>query len=389
MKLKLITSVFLNVTQACNLRCKYCFVQQAPRTMTYEECRDAVHFVAQNAQIQGDKPSINYFGGEPTLMWDTIIAPLTEYIRKTYGKDFSISMTSNGVLLDKERLEWMKENDIGLLFSIDGDKPTQDLNRPLQSGESSFDMLKDKIPLILKHYPNMTFRATVDHDNAKDMLHNYQFAIAQGYNNVFMIPNVFSGWTDAEKQALKDGVGLIADVEMMRLREGKKIVLNPLAESIGKIMRINKAEKENAFRDQAKDHPAFGRCGMGANRFASVGPSGVLYSCQELVGNDNHGKEFIIGNIYTGVDEQRRWDIINRFDPRNVISTSGKPCKNCKLNRICEGGCVINNYFATGDLNIMPEIMCIWNQTLLEEAIRITNIMGAEKNEFFKRSYMR
>jgi radical SAM protein with 4Fe4S-binding SPASM domain len=357
--------------------------------MTYEEARDVVHFVAQNAQIQGDKPSINYFGGEPTLMWDSIIVPLTKYIREVYGKGYSISMTSNGILLDEEKLEWMKKNDVGLLFSIDGDKSTQDLNRPLQSGGSSFEILKDRIPIILKYFPNMTFRATIDHDNAQNMLHNFEFALSQGYNNVFMIPNVFVDWFEEEVQALQDGVGLIADIELMRLRKGQRIALNPLAETFSKIKRINQAEEANAFRDQAKNHPAFGRCGMGANRFASVGPGGVLYSCQELVGNDNHGKEFIIGNIYTGVDEQKRRDIINRFDPRNVISTSGKTCKDCKLNRICEGGCVINNYFATGNLNVMPEIMCIWNQTLLEEAIRITNIMGAEKNEFFKRTYMR
>lgn len=387
-KLKLITSVFLNLTQACNLRCKYCFVQQKPASITYEVAKDAVHFVAQNAQIQGDTPSINFFGGEPTLMWDSIIVPLTEYIRKTYDK-FSLSMTSNGILLDEDKLKWMKENDFGLLFSLDGDKPTQDKNRPLQGGGSSFDILKEKIPMILKYFPNSTFRATLDHDNAVDMVHNFEFAIGQGYTNVFYIPNCFTEWDEEEITALKDGLALIADIEVERLRKGENILLNPLAETFPKIARINNGEKEDAFRDHAKKHPAFGRCGMGANRFASIGPTGILYSCQELVGNDDYGKEFIIGDIYRGPDEKKRWDIIKRFDPRNVISSSGKTCKDCKLNRICDGGCVANNFFATGDMNIMPEILCIWYQTLLEEAIRITNLMGAEKNEFFKRTYMR
>lgn len=198
------------------------------------------------------------------------------------------------------------------------------------------------------------------------MVHNYEFAMSQGYNNVFMIPNVFAKWSKEEIDALQNGLKGITKILLNDLRQGKRIGFSPITDMFDRVKRINFAEKNNNFRDHAKGHIGYGRCGIGANKFASVGPGGVLYSCQELVGNGEIGAEFIIGNIYTGVENEKRWDIINRFDPRNVISSSGKTCKECKFNKICDGFCLINNYFATGDMNIVPEIACTWYQMLLE-----------------------
>lgn len=97
-KLPLITSVFLNVMNACNLACRYCFVEQHPNFMSYETARETADFLIRNAEESGDVPSINFFGGEPTLCWDSIIVPLSRYIREEYGKPFRMSMTSNCTL---------------------------------------------------------------------------------------------------------------------------------------------------------------------------------------------------------------------------------------------------------------------------------------------------
>ena len=119
-----ITSAFLNLTNACNLACRYCFVKQSPDYMSCRTAQDAADFLAANA---GDAPpSINYFGGEPLMCWDSVIVPLTGYIRARYGERFRLSMTSNCVLMTEDKLRFMKENKIGLLFSMDGDRATQD-----------------------------------------------------------------------------------------------------------------------------------------------------------------------------------------------------------------------------------------------------------------------
>jgi radical SAM protein with 4Fe4S-binding SPASM domain len=362
---------FLNLTQSCNLKCVYCFVIQQPKQMSYQVAKDTSDFFAKNAKETNQEPSINFFGGEPLLRWDDIIVPLTTYIRKEYGDKFRLSLTTNGILLDEEKLEFMKTNKIGFLFSIDGDKKTQDKNRPYHNGKGSFDDLIKKIPMFLKYNPNATFRSTINNDNVYDMTDNYKFAIDMGYNNVFMIPNVFIEWTKEQRQELNNQLSKIADVYIENYRNNKIVQFNQFSEANSKIKQINEINKTNRYRDIGINIPAYGRCGIGGTKFASVGMSGKLYSCQELVENPNLGEYFEIGNIYDGVDDNKRWNIINKFDPKNIIRSDGKTCRNCSMNKICNGGCLINNYLATGDMEIMPSILCDFFQECINQQIRI------------------
>jgi radical SAM protein with 4Fe4S-binding SPASM domain len=383
-----ITKIFLIVSKDCNLRCKYCFVDKEPVNMSYKTALDATEFIVKNAREYNDIPSINFFGGEPLLKWDDIIVPLTKHIRNTYGNKFDLSMTSNGLLLDESKLEFMKENNIGLLFSMDGDKITQDLNRPTTNGHSSFDILVKKIPLILKYYPNMTFRSTTDHDNVSEFFNNHKFAVENGFKSIFNIVNVFSSWTDNDKEELEKQIDLIGDYYVELIRQGKQIDFSPFQSMFAKSKQINKAIKNNEYRTFGKDILGFGRCGIGASRFASVGTDGALYSCQEMVENRETGHMFVIGDIYKGEDNKKRLEIINRYDPMKVVSSEGiQACKSCKLNNVCEGACLINNYFVNGDFNVMPSILCFYYQTLLNKAEKISKQLQRELN-VFKRKQM-
>ena len=364
-----ITSIFLILTRACNLKCKYCFVDKQHDNITFSTSVDAVEFIAKNAKEYNDIPSLNFFGGEPTLRWNDIIVPLTKYIRNKYGSHFSLSMTSNGLLLDEEKLEFMKNNNIGLLFSIDGDKITQDLNRPTIDGHSSFDILKNKIPLILKYFPNVTFRSTTDHDNVTEFFNNHKFAVENGFKSVFNIVNVFTNWNEDEKKELKKQIYLLGEYYAKLKLSKSNICFSPFDEMFSKINRIKEAEKNNLFRTSGEGLLGFGRCGIGASKFASVGTDGTLYSCQEMVGNRESGNNFIIGDIYNGLNNKSRLNIIHKFNPKKVTSSAGKhACEVCKLNNICDGACLINNYFVSNDLNIMPSILCYYYQQLLEKA---------------------
>lgn len=383
-----ITGGFLNITQRCNLKCKYCFVVQQPMEMTYEVAKDAADFYAANAIKANDIPSINFFGGEPLLRWDDIMVPLTKYIRSTYPK-YILGVTTNGTLLTADKIAFMKEHNISILFSIDGDKKTQDLNRPFHSGKGSFDSIVDKIDMVLEYNPNATFRATVDHDNVYDMADNYAFAISKGYNNVFMIPNIFAEWSLDEKKELEVQLTKIADIYMDTIRKGKPVSFSGFRDSFKKINKINQAEHRQSFRDTAINIPAYGKCGLGATKYASVGASGTLYSCQELTESPTLGDKFSIGNIYTGVDESKRRMIIEKFDPRMVSRSDGVPCSDCLLYRVCDGGCTINNYLANGDLNIMSDVLCLYYQLTLNQSIRIMNIMAEEDNKIFRDIFRR
>jgi uncharacterized protein len=376
-----ITSAFLILTQQCNLSCKYCFVLQKPKAMTYQIALDATEFLARNAAKRNEIPSINYFGGEPLLKWEEIIVPLTRYIRNKYGNNFELSMTTNGVLLDEAKLEFMKQNNIGFMVSIDGDRKTQELNRPCKNGASSFDILASRIPMFLRYNPGMTFRATVDHDNVAEYFSNHKFAMDNGYNNSFFIVNVFSKWSEEEKAELKRQIHKTAEYYLELIMQGKNVTFNPFNTMFNKIKAIEEAEKNKSYRTVGEGLLAFGRCGLGASKFASVGTDGKLYSCQEMSDNDDSGKDFIIGDIYNGTDNEKRMNIINKFNPKLVHSTEGTECIRCPFNNICDGACTINNYFANGDLNIMPSILCFYYQCLYKEALAIYNLGKEYENK--------
>ncbi|GMQ59592.1 hypothetical protein AN1V17_39890 [Vallitalea sediminicola] len=343
--------------------------------MPFKIALDATEFVAHNARKTNTNPIITFFGGEPLLKWKEIIVPLTSYIRNKYGNNFDLSITTNGLLLDEEKLKFMKKNNIDLLLSMDGNKKTQDLNRPTQNGNSSFDILYKKLTLILKYYPDVTFRSTTDHDNASEFVDNHKFAINHGFKNVYNIVNVFSHWNQQEKQELKVQIDKLGDYYIELLKANKSVSFMPFMEMFGKLNLIEDANKNNRYRDLGTQFPGFGRCGIGATMAASVGIDGKLYSCQELVDNNDIGKEFTIGNIYAGADNKARYNIFKDFNPKKVICSDGiHKCNDCKLNPICDGACLINNYFKYKDLHIMPSTLCFYYQELLKKAFEIKKI---------------
>jgi radical SAM protein with 4Fe4S-binding SPASM domain len=374
-----ITSAFFILTNQCNLKCPYCFVNQNVEKMPFNIALDATKFLIRNSKDIGYTPNITFFGGEPLLEWDSVIVPLTKYIREEYKEPFNLSITSNCILMTEEKLNFMKENNIGLLFSIDGDQETQDINRPFHSGKGSFDMLIDKIPMILKYYPNMTFRATIHRPTAHLTFDNMKFAIQQGYNNMFFIPNVFDDWSEDDKDILRWQVSMFGDYFIKNARHGKIIHLNNLDRIFPLITEINEAYKNKSGRPLIKH-----KCGLGTGAGASISPDGKIYACQEMVTNDS---TFLIGDIYNGENQEKRRQLASMFNSQKVYGLNN--CVGCKLDKVCDGACVANNYLWSKDLNRIPDMYCYWQQILLDEAIRICNILGNEKNELFKNSYFK
>lgn len=370
-QLPLISSAFLNVTQKCNLACKYCFVCQQPKEITYEVAQDAAKFLARNALESGVTPSINFFGGEPMLRYKDIIKPLTEWIRDVYGDKFELSLTTNGTLLTEEIMEFFDKNNIGMLFSIDGDKKTQDENRPYHNGKGSFESLEPVIDLVLKYHPNMTFRATIDPPTHTELFNNYIFAVRKGYTNSFFIPNSFSDWSDKELEELDVELDKICDYYIAELKAGRKpMSFKYFDEARAAIIRIARL-KDNDYRESGKGLPACGRCGLGASRFASIGVTGNIYTCQEMAENLEVGGHFLIGNIYDGIDENKRLEIVNSFDSQNVICSRKEYCETCIKRRICDGGCSINNYFKNKDLHVQDYVICWYERKCIEKMYRI------------------
>lgn len=374
-KLPLITSAFLVLTESCNLKCRYCWVNQNSKEMTLETAKHAVDFLLSNSEVEGVVPNITFFGGEPLLKWEQIIVPLVKYIREEKNTPFRLNITSNCVLITEEKMKFLKKYDVTLLFSIDGDKESQDFNRPFHNGEGSFDRLSENISLIPKYFPQVTFRSTITPETAKYLFHNLKFTLKNGYAHMFATPNVFTEWDEGSRLILKEEVRKISDYYMENLRQGILIKYINIEELIHDAITINRII-------QGRSKKPLSKCGIGEGMGCSITPNGTMLGCQEMSSYDDD--TFVIGDIFNGADDGKRYHLSESFKYKNIEGTN---CNTCKYRPICNGGCVANNYLINKNLNKMPEMSCYWNQLLLEEALRIIKIMGTEKNQLFKQKY--
>ena len=185
--------ICLNITDSCNLACKYCFVQQKPHFMTLDMAKKATDWLISNLEKRkelgkkDEQVNINFFGGEPTLLYEEIIVPLVLYGEEKYPNQIRFGITTNGTLLNKERIDFFTKHKIYLLLSIDGAKETQDFNRPQRNGEGSFDLVEKNISYLLENKPNTTFRATLYQPTVKNLFENYRYAQRKGFKYIFFI----------------------------------------------------------------------------------------------------------------------------------------------------------------------------------------------------------
>ena len=310
---------------------------------------------------------------------------MVQYIREEYKKPFKISITTNGTLLTSEKIDFLKRNDIGLLLSIDGAKETQDYNRPRLNGEGSFEVLEKILPLVVSNFPNTVFRSTIIPSTCEQTFKNIMFAERAGFHNFWTVPNVFEDWTEDQKNKLNKEMDKYANYYIECYRQGKRpISFSFLEKSFRDILKINEAIKNNVLNCN-RECAACDKCGLGASRFAAVHPNGNVYACQEMTSNEGDESPFYIGNIYSGILDNKRLALMEIFEKENI---TGVNCETCKFNRICDGGCVANNYLINKNLKMLPEMYCWWKQIILDKAIYIMQTLGNEKNKKFAERFV-
>ena len=361
-----ITSVMLVVTHECNLRCRYCFVEKSPERMTLETAKAAARFVIANARKTGAVPEINFFGGEPLLRFDEVVAPLCEWVHGTLGERMRFSVTTNGTLLDDGRIAFMKRHGFSLLLSMDGAAPVQDYNRPDAAGRGTFSALAPKIPKILAAWPGVTLRMTALPESCHRTFESVLWAAAEGFRGFFIVPDAFSAWGGEARAAMAAELSRYADYVIESRRKGVKYIRFAALEKAGRDLKALELAAERGTYRALPGCRAAGKCGLGAGRFASVHPDGGLFACQELTSRE--ADRFRIGSVFTRADEERRRALMAEFDSSPA---RGDGCAGCEYDRVCDGGCVANNYLLTGSLSRVPEVECWWRRLLLGEARRI------------------
>lgn len=367
-----ITSAMLVVTHECNLRCRYCFVHKEPQRMTLETAKDAARFLMDNAKAANSgTPEINFFGGEPMLMFESVIRPLVEWVHDELKEPFRFSITTNGTLLTDERIRFMKRHGFGLLFSMDGTAPVQDYNRPRADGSGTFAQLRDIAPKIVAAWPDTTFRMTAIPETCGHTFESVLWAAAQGFKSFFVTPNVFETWNGAARDTLAGELAKYADYYVQCRAGGTRAIqFSTFQQAFQDIKQIKLAAERGTYRAMPKCR-AEGKCGLGASRFASIHPNGDIYACQEMTSNEGADSPFYIGSIYTGVDNAKRRALMERYD---AMPIRGAYCPECEYDRICDGGCVANNYMITGGLSELPEMYCWWKREVLHQAMRAKEV---------------
>ena len=387
-KYKYPTSIVLNLTDNCNLACIYCFVQQQPHYMTLETAKQSIDFLVNNYNMKKEHgwlhndeiKRITFFGGEPMLMFDQIIVPLMEYIENNYNIDeFHFDITTNGTLLNKERIEFMSKYNIIPLLSIDGNEKTQNYNRPCKNcKESSLDLISKNIPILLEYFPKTMFRSTVYKDSIQNLFEDYLYAEEMGFKNYTCIPDIRSqNWTEDDLNNYKNELFKIITYIFIHYlhNERPKTSFSNLEKAFSKIIfnDLNIDRKINTFN--------VARCGLGVSG-VSINYQGDIFSCQEQDSRE-YGEYFNIGNLNNGIDANKHSKILKDY----LFSKGGcekeDNCKDCLLQINCSHGCPSTQKDIFNNISLMAYVQCEDYKFTLDMAIKMMNYLVQTNNTLF------
>lgn len=348
----------LHITDACNLRCKYCYVHKSPRRMSLETAYAAVDM----AMKSNDSTGLVFFGGEP-LLEKELIYKTVEYSKKraaevNYQHKFYYKITTNGLLLDEEFLQFSK--DCGMVVGFSHDGLMHDTCRVLPDGSGSFDLLKDKIPLLLKYQPYAVAMTTVNPETVDKFADSIQWLFERGFRYLISSLN-YSPDAKWDSETLKE-------LERQYKKLAKKY-----------IEWTNADEKFyfGAFEMKILSHLhgekyCSDRCQLGRKQI-SVAPDGKLYPCVQFIDD----AEYYIGDVHSGVDEKLRAKVEEKGSKTPVT------CENCAVKARCNYTCGCMNRQATGFIDVVSPVQCIHEKMLLKIVDGVAEKLYDKRNALF------
>ena len=363
-----VKALCLHIAHDCNLACKYCFAEEGEyhgrrALMSYEVGRKALDFLVTNS---GNRVNleVDFFGGEPLMNWQ-VVKDLVAYGRSledVHHKKFRFTLTTNGVLLDDEVLEFVNREMANVVLSIDGRKEIHDLMRPHRGGQGSYDEVVPKYKKVAKSRGQMNYyvRGTFTRNNldfAQDVLH----LADEGFEQISVEPVVAA---DTEDYALRE-----EDVPAI-LAEYDKLALEFIRRK-----KEGKGFNFFHFMIDLEGGPCVAKrlsgCGSGTE-YLAVTPWGDFYPCHQFVGQE----EFLMGNVEEGII---RKDIRDQFKACNVYAK--EKCKNCFAKFYCSGGCAANAYNFSGGIDGTYDLGCELQRKRVECAIMIKAALADEEKE--------
>ena len=353
-----IKALCLHVAHTCNLNCSYCFASQGKyhgerALMSFETGKRALDFLIENSGSRHNL-EVDFFGGEPLMNLD-VVKKLVEYARsieKQHNKNFRFTLTTNGLLIDDDLIEFANREMDNVVLSLDGRKEVHDRFRVDFAGNGSFDRIVPKFKKLVdaRNGKGYYMRGTFTKRNP-DFLNDIKVMLDLGFNELSMEPVVCaegdeSELTDKEFPILCEQYEALASLMLEREREGRPFTFYHYMIDLTGGPCIYKG---------------ISGCGSGTE-YMAVTPWGDLYPCHQFVGDE----KFKLGDVWNGVDNL---DIQNEFMKCNVYTR--KECNDCWARLYCSGGCAANAYHATGSVNGIYEYGCKLFRKRMECAIMV------------------
>ena len=358
-----VKALCLHIAHDCNLACRYCFAEEGEyhgrrAMMSYEVGKQALDFLIANSGSRKNL-EVDFFGGEPLMNWK-VVKDLVAYGRsqeKIHNKHFRFTLTTNGVLLNDEIMEFANKEMDNVVLSIDGRREVHDFMRPFRKGAGSYDLVVPKFRKFAdsrgqkKYYARGTFTRH-NLDFSRDVLHLADL----GFEQISVEPVVAD---EKEEYALQwEDVPKICEE------------YDKLAKEI--IKREKEGRGFNFFHfmiDLTGGPCVYKRlsgCGSGTE-YLAVTPWGDLYPCHQFVGEE----KFLMGNVWDGVQKP---EIRDTFKECNVYAK--EKCRECFARFYCSGGCAANSYNFHGSINDVYDLGCELQRKRVECAIMIKAAMA-------------
>ena len=353
-----IKALCLHIAHTCNLNCSYCFASQGKyhgdrALMSFEVGKRALDFLVEHSGSRHNL-EVDFFGGEPLMNFD-VVKQLVAYARsieKERGKHFRFTLTTNGVLIDDDVIDFVNREMSNVVLSLDGRKEIHDRYRVDYAGNGSWEKIVPKFQKLVaaREGKNYYMRGTFTHANP-DFLEDIKTMLDLGFSELSMEPVVAAAGdpaalTESDKAIVMEQYEKLAELMLQRDKEGKPFTFYH-------------------YMIDLKGGPCIYKrisgCGSGTE-YMAVTPWGDLYPCHQFVGEE----KFKLGDIWSGVSNHA---IQEEFASCNVYAR--EECRDCWARLYCSGGCAANAYHATGSVRGVYQQGCDLFRKRIECAVMV------------------
>ena len=363
-----IKALCLHIAHTCNLNCEYCFASQGKyhgerAVMSFEVGKRALDFLIENSGTRHNL-EVDFFGGEPLMNFD-VVKELVAYARsieKEKGKNFRFTLTTNGLLIDDDVIDFANRECANVVLSLDGRKEVHDRYRVDYAGNGSWDRIVPKFQKLVeaRGHKGYYMRGTFTHENP-DFLEDIKEMLDLGFSELSMEPVVTapgdkSELTEEDLPIILDQYEKLAELMLERDKEGKPFTFYHYMIDLTGGPCIYKR---------------ISGCGSGTE-YMAVTPWGDLYPCHQFVGDE----KFKLGDIYNGVTNK---ETQCEFAACNVYARPD--CRDCWAKLYCSGGCAANAYHSTGSVTGVYKYGCELFRKRMECAIMVEIVRTLNKRK--------